>query len=201
MITRSRLLACFVCLATTAAFAADAPKPPEMTPEQKAMMEAFARMGEVRAEHKQLEYFAGRWNVKTSVVMDPAGPPQVTNGKSETKALFGGRSYEINYEGSYNGESFTGRGYIGFDNLKGKFFSSWMDSMSTGMWLALGTYDAKNKSYTFFGEMDDPLSPKTVLKIRQVFRIVDDKHYTFEWNETRPGGKETKTMWIEYTRA
>jgi hypothetical protein len=196
----SRLLAAMLCLAGTGVFAAETPQQPQMTPEQKAMADAYARMGELRAEHKQLEYFAGRWNVQTNMVMDPAAKPEVSSGKAETKPLFGGRSFETNYEGSYGGQTFTGRGYTGFDNLKGKFYTTWMDSMSTSLWLALGTYDAKTRSYTFTGDMDDAMKPGTIVKIREVIRIVDDKHYVFEWYETR-AGKEAKTMWIEYTRA
>jgi len=167
--------------------------------DQKAMMEAMQRMGEVRAEHKQLDYFAGEWKTMTTMFMDPKAPPEKSEGKSHVESKFGGRYIEMHYEGKFQGQTFNGEGLIGFDNLKGKFFNTWIDSMSTGMWLAWGTYDGASKTYTFHGSMDDPIAAGTQIKVREVIHAVDPKHYTFEWYETRKG-KEAKTMQIDYAK-
>lgn len=176
-----------------------APPAPAMSAEQQKMMDAYQRMGEVRAEHKQLAYFAGDWDVKTTMWMDPKAPPQTSAGKSHGAAIMDGRFIEMHYEGSFEGQPFIGQGLLGFDNLKGKYFNTWIDSMSTGHWLAWGDYDAAKKTYTYRGEMQDPMAPKTMLPVRQVVRIVDDNHYVFEWHETH-AGKEAKTLQIDYTR-
>lgn len=167
--------------------------------DQKAMAEAFQRMGEVRPEHKQLEYFTGEWKATTTMWMDPKAPPEKTEGKTHAESKFGGRYVEMHHEGSFQGQPFSGEGLIGFDNLKGKFFSTWIDSMSTGMWLAWGTYDAASKTYTFHGSMEDPMAPSTQVKVREVIHAVDPGHYTFEWYETHKG-KEAKTMQIDYAK-
>ena len=167
--------------------------------EQKKMMEAMQRAGEVRAEHKQLDVFTGEWKATTTMWMDPKAPPQKTEGKTHTESKFGGRFVEMHYEGTFEGQAFSGEGFMGFDNLKGKFFNTWIDSMSTGFWLAWGTYDAASKSYTFHGSMDDPMAAGTQVKVREVVHVVDPKHYTFEWYETRKG-KEAKTMEIAYAK-
>ena len=185
--------------ATPAAKDSKAAPEPQMSKEQKATMEAYARMGEVRAEHKQLDVFTGEWNATTTMWMDPKAPPQKSEGKTRTESKFGGRYIEMHYEGKYQGESFNGEGLIGFDNLKGKFFNTWIDSMSTGFWLAWGTYDGATKTYTFHGSMDDPMAPSTQFNVREVIHVVDPKHYTFEWYETHKG-KEAKTMQIDYTK-
>lgn len=169
------------------------------TDEQKKMMEAMQRMGEVRAEHKQLDVFTGDWKATTTMWMDPKAPPQKTEGKTHTESKFGGRYIEMHYDGTFEGQAFSGEGFIGFDNLKGKFFNTWIDSMSTGFWLAWGTYDAAANSYTFHGSMDDPMTPSTQVKVREVVHVVDPKHYTFEWYETHKG-KEAKTMQIDYAK-
>lgn len=187
----------FACTGA-AAFAQDS-KAPAMSKEQKEMMDAFARMGEVRAEHHQLEYFVGDWNATTTMWMDPKAPPQTSAGKSHTASTMGGRYLETSFEGSMMGEPFSGRGVLGFDNVGGRFFNTWQDSMSTGFWLAYGRYDAASKTYTFNGTMDDPMHPKTKVAVREVVHIVDPTHYTFEWYETHKG-KEAKTMQIEYTK-
>jgi hypothetical protein len=196
------LVGCTLLVSSVMAAAAEPPAAaPEMTAEQKAMMEAFERMAEVRAEHKQLAGFVGRWSTKTTMFMDPSAPPETSVGKVEFTEIFGGRSYEMNYQGSFAGEPMTGRGFLGFDNLKKKFYSTWMDSMSTGIWIAYGTYDAASKAYTFRGEMDNPMKPGETIAIRQVWQIKDADHFVFEWYETEPGAAERKSMWIEYTRA
>jgi Protein of unknown function (DUF1579) len=176
-----------------------APAQPAMSKEQKEMMDAMQRIGEVRPEHKQLNYFVGDWSATTTMWMDPKAPPQKIEGTSHTESLYGGRYVEMHYQGSYQGEAFSGQGSFGFDNLKGKFFNTWIDSMSTAFWLAWGSYDAASKTYTFQGEMDHPLKAGGKIPVRQVFHVVDPSHYTFEWYETR-GGKEAKTLQIEYSK-
>lgn len=172
---------------------------PQMSKEQKATMDAYQRMGEVRAEHKQLDSFVGEWNATTTMWMDPKAPPEKSEGKMHTESKFGGRYIEMHYEGKFQGQSFNGEGVMGYDNLKGKFFNTWMDSMSTGFWLAWGTYDGATKTYTFHGSMEDPMAPNTQVKVREIVHVVDPKHYTFEWYETHKG-KEAKTMQIDYAK-
>ena len=172
---------------------------PQTTKEQQEMMAAFQRMGEVRPEHKQLDYFVGDWTSSTSMWMDPKAPPQKSEGKAHTQSIFGGRYIEVTMEGAMNGEKFNGRGLMGYDNIGGKFFNTWMDDMSTGYWLAYGTYDKATNTYTFHGSMDDPMKAGSKVAVREVMRIVDPKHYVFEWYETR-GGKEAKTLQVDYAK-
>lgn len=172
---------------------------PALTAEQQAQMAAFEQMSTPRAEHKQLEYFVGTWTTKTQVWMDPKAPPQESTGTSKAEVIYGGRYVQISYSGTFWGQPFAGQGLFGFDNLRGKFFNTWIDSMSTAFWLAWGEHDKASNAWTFHGEMPDPLKPATKVKVRQVFRIHDQNHYTFEWNETREG-KEMRTMSIDYRR-
>lgn len=172
---------------------------PPMSAEQQAQMAAFANASTPRAEHKQLEYFSGTWAAKTQFWMDPSAPPQETAGTSKSEMIYGGRYASMSYSGTFWGQPFTGQGLIGYDNLRGKFFNTWIDSMSTSFWLAWGDHDKASNSWTFRGEMPDMMKPATIVKVRQVFHIVDPKHYTFEWYETRDG-KEMKTMLIDYQR-
>ena len=195
------ILATVLAVACAASTAQDnkSAAPPAMSKEQKAMMDAMQRMGEVRAEQKQLDYFVGDWSATTTMWMDPKAPPEKTEGKTHTESLYGGRYIEMHYQGTFQGQPFTGEGFLGFDNLKGKFFNTWIDSMSTGFWLAWGSYDAASKTYTFHGEMDDPMKPATKFAVREVVHVVDPSHYAFEWYETH-AGKEAKTMQIEYAK-
>lgn len=172
---------------------------PPMSAEQQAQMAAFEKASTPRAEHKQLAYFAGNWTAKTQIWMDPKAPPQEGAGSSKAESIYGGRYIAMNYSGTFWGEPFTGQGMLGFDNLRGKFFNTWIDSMTTGFWLAWGDYDKASNAWTFLGEMPDPMKPSTMLKVRQVIRIYDENHYGFDWYEFHDG-KETRTMNIDYRR-
>ena len=184
------------------AFAAD-PKaaPPAMSPEQQQMMEAWQKASTPGEAHKRLaEQFEGTWDTKQTMWMDPAAPPQVDSGRSVNTAVFGGRQLRMDFKGAWMGQPFEGVGFSGYDNVKGKYTSSWMDSMSTGTFFAEGDYDAAANTYTYRGEMPDPMRPGTVVPIRNVVRVVDKDHHVFEMYESRDG-KEAKTMQIEYARA
>ncbi len=199
MNTTIRIASLSVLLAFACAASAQDNAAAPMSKQQKEMMAAFERMGALRPEHKQLDYFVGDWNATTTMWMDPKAPPQTSEGKYHAEAIFGGRYIETKYEGIAMGQPFSGRGMLGFDNLGGRYFNSWIDSMSTGFFLAYGTYDAAKKTYTFHGTMDDPMKAGSKVGVREVVRIVDPAHYTFEWHETH-AGKEAKTMQIDYTK-
>ena len=179
---------------------ADKASAPQPTKEQQEMMAAYQRMAEVRQEHKQLDYFVGDWTSSTTMWMDSKTPPQKSAGKVHTQAIFGGRYIEVDMEGAMNDATYHGRGYMGFDNIAGKFFNTWMDDMSTGFWFAYGTYDKATQTYTFHGQMDDPMKAGGKVAVREVMHIVDPKHYVFEWYETR-GGKEAKTLQVDYSKS
>ena len=57
--------------------------------------------------------------------------------------------------GQWMGKPFEGIGYTGYDNVNGKYYSSWIDSSSTGMFVSQGGYDPASKSYVFKGEFAD----------------------------------------------
>ena len=93
--------------------------------------------------------------------------------------------------------TFKGQGTEGYDNVKKKFVGTWMDNMSTGIMTSEGDYDPATKTFTYTGEME--MVPGMKQKIREVVKLTDKDHMDFEWYEDR-GGKEIKTMEINYTR-
>jgi len=192
-------VAALCCFSVGVVAQTDATAEPEMSAEEKAMMEAWAKMSEVRAEHKQLQYFVGNWNEKMTMWTEPGKPPEESTGATTQTSIFDGRYIDGGHIGTFQGQPHHGRGLSGFDNLRGKFFVTWIDNMSTGIWIAYGSYDAATKTYTYTGDMDDFMKPGAKVPVRNVIRIVDDKNYVFEWYETREG-KEAKTMQIEYSR-
>jgi Protein of unknown function (DUF1579) len=188
-----------VALAAAGAAAQEKTAAPATTPEQQAQMEAWARASLPRPEHQQLAYFAGNWTAKNQMWMDPKAPPLESVGSAKGEVIYGGRYVKLTYTGTAFGQPFTGEGLFGYDNLRGKFFNTWTDSLSTGFWLAFGEHDKAANAWTFKGEVPDPMKPGTFTKVREVFRIHDQNSYTFDYYETHDG-KEGRTMTIEYRR-
>ncbi len=196
----TRKLCClllFGCVLSLPLHAEDAPKAP--SPEEQAMMEAYEKMGKVGEQHRQLAAMVGNWTYENTMWMDPAAPPEVSSGSSESKAIWDGRYIETLFHGDYNGQPFEGRSITGFDNLKEKYVSTWIDSMSTSIFISYGEHDAASNTTTYRGEMDDPMKPGKITPVRQVYRWTDADHHVFEWYETHDGA-ERKTMEIKYTR-
>ena len=172
--------------------------------EMMAMMMELSKTGE---NHKLLAKGVGKWTYKLKHWMDPSQPPSESTGVSETKPLLDGRYFISEHNGKFampgpDGKTtdmeFKGIGIEGYDNVKKKFVSSWVDNMGTGIMISEGTYDAASKTLTALTECE--MMPGMKSKIRQVLKIKDDNNRTLEFFEDRGDGKEVKTMEIAYTR-
>ena len=182
----------------TAAFAADAP--PKMTAEQQAMMEKMTKAATPGPQHEMLKKMAGEWNAKVTSQMDPSQPAEVEQSTSTLTMLMDGRYCQEVTSGNMMGQPFSGMGLTGYDNVLGKYVSTWIDNMGTGIMTSVGTADASGKVITWIGTMSDPVTGKPS-KSRMVTTIKDDDHHTFEMYGTPPGGKkEMKMLTIEYSR-
>jgi hypothetical protein len=176
------------------------PPMPEMTPEQQAMMEkwmAYATPGE---QHAILAKKVGKWNIVVKMWEAPDQTPGESTGSSEFKMAMDGRYLMDHTKGDTPMGPFEGIGCTGFDNLKQKYVTTWIDSMSTGIMYAEGTFDAAAKTFTFHGEMPDPMAGKYV-KVRSTEKWIDDNQWVMASFTKGKDGKEFKGMEITYTRA
>jgi len=96
------------------------------------------------------------------------------------------------------GQPFSGQGLHGFDNVTGKHWGTWNDSMSTGLMVSEGTCDAQ-LTCTYTGTHNDPVTKKPQSS-RMTTRWTDKNTEVFEMYGPGPDGKETKMMEITYTR-
>lgn len=173
----------------------------QMPPEMQAMMQAWQKAATPGPQHQQLtDQFVGDWTTKTTMWMDPSAPPMTETGKASTTAVLGGRQVRSDFSSTMMGQPYQGIGYTGYDNVTGHYTSTWADNMSTGTMLANGDYDPAKKTYTYESEMPDPTAGGAMVPIRMDLRIVDADHHVFDMYESR-GGKDVKTMMIEYARA
>lgn len=162
-------------------------------------MQAWERAAALGPEHKQLRWFAGRWREKVQLWMQPGQAPQVEQGFAHVRPVLGGRFMEMRHRGQFMGRPMQGIGFMGYDNIAGRYTSLWMDDGSTAMFQSTGTYDPATRTYTYTGHMADPEQAGRVVQVREVVRITGPDSYLFDWYETRDG-KEAKTMQIDYTR-
>lgn len=175
--------------------AADDTKKPDDAADAVAAMLKAAAPGEL---HKKMEPLAGSFTFKSKFWMDPAKPPSEWEGTCEAKWVMGNRYLRSEVKGNFGGMEFTGVGVWGYDNLKKKFVSAWIDNMGTGISIGTGEIDKTGKVFTFIGEDTDPLTGKPV-KGRDVTTINDDGTIKAEYFKL-VDGKEIKVMEIISTR-
>jgi Protein of unknown function (DUF1579) len=199
-VTCSLLLAPGFAHGAAAKPAAAKTKAAPAAPDEKTMMEAMQRMGAVGENQKRLETLVGEWTTETKMWMAPGQPPMSSPGTNSNRMLMGGRYLQSTFKGDAMGEVFEGLGTMGYDNLSGKYVTTWFDSMTTGIFYTTGAYDPATKTITTHGSTPDPIAPKTLLKVRTTTRFVDADTYVFEWYETHGLGKEAKTLEVSYKR-
>jgi hypothetical protein len=195
--------------ATASMQAADAkPAQPSAEDTQK-MMSQMMDLAKLGDNHKLLGELAGTWNfvVKSWMSGDTSAKPEESKGTAVRKPIMDGRFYVLDVSGKMempgpDGKkkemAFKGMGVEGYDNVKKKFYSSWVDNMGTGMMMSEGDYDPSTKTFTYNGEFE--AIPGMKQKVREVIKINDKDHHLLEWYEDR-NGTDTKTMEISYSRA
>ena len=164
----------------------------------QAMMEVYQRLATPGEPHKSLARMAGSWSVKCKSWMEPNKPPMESTGTCEQKMILDGRYLQQEFTGEMMGSPFTGLGIIGYDNHTKKCVSTWIDSMSTGIYFFEGTASEDGKTITQESNYDDPVMGP--MKYRSVTRIVDENTLEFEMYGTDKRGKEEKMMEMTYTR-
>jgi hypothetical protein len=166
--------------------------------DMQAIMEVYRKLATPGAPHKLLAKMAGSWHTKTKSWMEPDKPPMESSGTCEQKMLLGGRFLQQEFTGEMMGSTFTGIGVAGYDNHTRKYVSTWMDSMSTGIYFFEGTASADGKTITQESRYDDPI--KGPMNWRAVTKIVDDNTQVFEMYGIDKTGREEKMMEMTYTR-
>lgn len=171
-----------------------APKP--MDPQ--AMMELYQKLAIPGEPHQLFASLAGSWVTHTKEWMEPNKPPTESTGSAEMKMLLDGRFLYQEYTGQMMGQPFSGIGIDGYDNIRKKYITAWMDSMGTGIFMMEGTASADGKTITLEGKHPEPGGG--YMTHRAIWKIVDSNTQTFDMYGAHHGGKEMKMMEITYTR-
>ncbi|HVE49832.1 MAG TPA: DUF1579 domain-containing protein [Casimicrobiaceae bacterium] len=193
------LFAAFALSFVTATFAADsAQKQPKMTPKQQAEMDAYMKAGTPGAAHTALASTAGNYDIKMKSWMEAGAPPMEESGTATRKMALDGRVLIEEVKSTMMGKPFIGQAMTGYDNVTGKYWSTWNDNTSTGLMLSEGTCDA-SKSCKFTGSWNDPVK-KGRVKARMTSRWTNPSTEVFEMHGPGRDGKEMKMLEITYTK-
>jgi hypothetical protein len=197
MFTRN-LLPLSLALAFAVPVAAQDKNAPQMTPEQQAEMDAYVKAGTPGAVHAGLAKSAGSYDLSIKSWHAPGTEPMVEKGTATRAMVLAGRVLVEDMSSTMMGQPFTGHGMHGYDNVTGKHWSTWNDSMSTGLMTSEGSCDAGN-ACTFTGSWVDPVK-KTTVTSRMTSRWTSPTTEVFEMYAPAPDGKEFKMMEITYTK-
>jgi Protein of unknown function (DUF1579) len=171
---------------------------PQMSAEQQAEMEAYMKAGALGPQHEMMAKYVGTFDVAMKSWGDPAAPPMESKGVAIRTSHMGGRVLQEEFQGNMMGMPFTGLSRSGYDNVSGEYWSTWTDSMSTGIMVSEGKCD-KDFVCTYVGTYNDPITQGPVTN-RYVSRwtSADEQYFTM----FGPGrdGAEVKMMEMIYTR-
>lgn len=161
--------------------------------EEMAQWAALAAPGE---HHAKLDKSVGNWTAKTSFIMDPSQPPTEGEGTMKSQWVLGKRFVKSDFHmKDMMGMEFEGLAYAGYDNIKGEYISTWMDTFGTGILMMSGEHDGKTA--TMVGETVSPEGPYT-MKIVTTWH--DDNHFTDVFYDRTEGGEWRRSGEIKYTR-
>lgn len=168
---------------------------PSMTQEQ--MMQNMAASAAVGTQHKFLKQLAGNWKAETTMWFPGVEKPEVSSGSASFTPIYGGRYLQMNYSGKFMGKKFNGQGLMGYDNVKQKFFSTWIDSMMTGHMVSEGS-GIQDDTITLESKM---ICPATHEEMKTVEKLSVTGKNSFTWTSfTKNGSKLDKMMEIKYSR-
>jgi uncharacterized protein DUF1579 len=173
-------------------------KPKAKAPSQEEMMAQWQAAMTPGAAHARLTPLVGTWNAKTTFVMSPGAPAQVSDGTSVHRLVLGGRYLEQHYRGTSMDMPFEGIGFTGYDNVQQRYVGTWMDSFGTGLMNSLGVGRPTDERIDTVSEAIDPSGKKVVFDT--IVRIQNHEHHTFEMWTKGPDGKKYRVMLIEYKR-
>ncbi len=172
--------------------------PPGWTKEDLAAFIAAATPGKM---HEHLKQDVGEWSGKSTMWPTPGADPVVTDATTKVTPLYDGRFFRAEIKGEMPGMGpYDGLMISGYDNVAGKFVSTWIDNFSTTIAQGEGELSKDGKTLTWTYTCSCPLQKKPIT-MRQVETITGPGKKTLEMFGPEPkSGKEYQMMRIELTK-
>jgi hypothetical protein len=169
---------------------------------EDAYMAEMMKMAMPGEFHKKLTPLVGSFKLSSKFRMAPGQPWTETKSTSEAEWILGDRFLAQKVVGDpIMGMPFPyeGFGIMGYDNMKKKYTSVWMDNLGTMTMVFEGTGSADGKNLTLLSEFIDPMTgAKSHMKL--VYRVAGTERYILQMYSPGPDGKEFMTMEIVHER-
>lgn len=173
---------------------------PAMDAKTLEMMKKYEAAGTPGPEHKRLNDLVGSWKTSVQSWHAPNSKAEVSQGSANFKMILDGRWLQQEMTGTAMGQKFTGMGLLGYDNVKGKYESIWLDTMSTTLMRAEGSYDESTKTLKDKGSFSSPVTADKTDKFRSEWQMVSKNKMVFSLYGANEGGPEFKMMEVTYTK-
>lgn len=171
---------------------------PKADAKKAAQMEAMMKAISPSENHAILKRFVGTWTVVSKWWENPKATPVETKGTATYELILGDRYVVQTFKGEAMGQPFEGRGTMGYNNLKKKFESSWIDSLSTQLYFNDGVLSKDGKTLTFTGDSLDPMTGKKKKTFDEVIFESDTKQI---WRmHDGPNAKSPVMLELTYTK-
>jgi hypothetical protein len=130
----------------------------ELDPRMQACLDA----GTPGQNHKYLDALIGHWDGVYRMWMEPGADPMEFRGTVDREWILGNRYVKEKVEATSEMGTFTGLGFIAYNNVDGQYEIAWLDSMSTGIYHETGTYDPDKKVLSTRSSHRDPATGRLV---------------------------------------
>ncbi len=149
-------------------------------------------------EHEMLSGNVGTWNVKCQYFMDPSQPPMEQTAV-ETVEPVGAFWTVSKFECDMMGAPFVGRATCGYDTRRGKWVGTWIDSMSTNLFVMEG--DMNEEGTTLEMTCQGPnMQTGDMTTFRSVEKRNDDGTREFDFHMALPDGNEIQLFHYVYSK-
>src|SRR5262245_22089880 len=103
-------------------------QPPPMSAEEQTMLKKVAAYATPNEHHKKLDAKVGKWHDTLKFWRDANSPPHESQCTTKFAWTMDGRYLTDHTSGTTPKGLFEGMGWSGYDNLKNKYVSVWIDN-------------------------------------------------------------------------
>lgn len=160
-------------------------------------MAEWMRLAQPGEQHAFFEQAAGDYIVEGQHWMAPGVEGEKMMATSTISTLLGGRLMMEEFESKFMG-GFEGLLLMGYDNMRGEYYSYWFDTMSTWPSRMHGNADADG-NMNLQGEMHDLMTPGG-RPFRSEHIHHEDGSFTMKMYDTLPDGEEFQNMELVYRK-
>ena len=154
--------------------------------------------GHAQSPMVPLTKYTGDWKANYIMWMDTSSASMSFQLSAHNEMKMNNLFFTSYYTGTVMDMAYEAVSTIAYDLQKGKFETTWMDNMNSGINYMEGKGSAESKNIEFHGSSCDQMAARAA-EMRQVLSFTDATHLKIEMFSTM-NGKERKTIEINLTK-